>query len=83
MSARPAMQALVLEQVQRSVVVEQIKRCTRKNCEILITLRDHSSILGGAPVIVGAEEIQFCSPETRLPVVLRLDKISSIGASAE
>ena len=83
MSDRPATQAIVLEQVQRSVVVEQIKRCTARNCDILITLRDHSSILGGAPVIVGAEEIQFCSPETRMPVVLRLDKIRSIGASAE
>jgi hypothetical protein len=83
MSDSPATQALVLEQVQRSVVLEQIKRCTRKNCEILITLRDRSSILGGAPVIVGAEEIQFCSPETSLPIVLRLDKIWSIGASAE
>jgi hypothetical protein len=38
----------------------------------LITLRDHSTVMGRRPIIVGNKEIQFCSTERRKPVVLPL-----------
>src|ERR1044071_8108167 len=46
--------------------------------EILITLRDHSTVMGRRPIIVGHKEIQFCSSESRKPVVLPLDHIWSV-----
>jgi hypothetical protein len=59
-------------------LLTRIKRCVHKNREILITLRDRSTVMGRAPVIVGYEEIQFCSIETRMAVVLPLDNISTV-----
>jgi hypothetical protein len=38
----------------------RIKRCVKKNSEILITLQDRSTVTGTPSGIVGYKEIQFC-----------------------
>jgi hypothetical protein len=51
------------------------------NREVLIILRDHSAIFGRAPVIIEDKQIQFCSSDNKLPVVLPLEKIWTVGAA--
>ena len=46
--------------------------------EILITLRDHSTVLGCRPIILGHKDIQFCSTKSRTAVVLPLDHIWTV-----
>ena len=43
--------------------------------EILITLRDHSTVMGRRPIILGHKDIQLCSIKNRTAVVLPLDHI--------
>ena len=42
--------------------------------EILITLRDHSTVMGRRPIILGQKDIQFCGVG-KIAVVLPLDHI--------
>jgi hypothetical protein len=65
------------------VVLEQIKRAVHENREVLITLRDHSTFLGRAPIIVDSKQIQFCCGENKLPTVLPVEKIWTVGAAVE
>jgi hypothetical protein len=46
--------------------------------EILITLRDHSTVMGCRPIILGHKDIQFCSTKSRTAVVLPLDQIWTV-----
>jgi hypothetical protein len=68
------------QSIRRASALRQIKKYAGENCEITLTLRNHSRILGCAPIIVGGEQFQFCSLESGSPIVLPLDKIWSIAA---
>jgi hypothetical protein len=46
--------------------------------EILITLRDHSTVMGRRPIILGHKDIQFCSIVSKIAVVLPLDHIWTV-----
>jgi hypothetical protein len=76
------MEGKMFDRGQRQLIMlEQIKRAVHKNREVLVILRDHSAIFGRAPAIIEDKQIQFCSSDNKLPVVLPLEKIWTVGAA--